>query len=218
MITGPVTSSLWSISGNQCTAVFARWSRTFPLSGKLLLLSTILEGGTWRKVTRSIDGWVYGIGARGIKGRHVTELVCILLTSCIGCSVLVCWNKYRHLNWIYPLCTANPSSVYWKGWQLNPSPLITINMTLVRHLDSLKLSFETFSTIQLTLSADKIVYLCHFELVTRWAHFCGNRGSCGGDSGGGWLLRMDLYHHVVSSSSWSDAHGDRREPRKFKWD
>jgi hypothetical protein len=110
---------LWSNSGNQCTAVFARWSRTFPLSGKWLLLFNILEGGTWRKVTRSIDGWVYGIGARVNNDRHITELICILLASFTGCSVLVCRVKYRHLNCIYPPCTANPSSVYWKGWRLD---------------------------------------------------------------------------------------------------
>lgn len=164
-----MTSSLWSISGNHCTAVFARWSWTFPLSGKWLLLS-ILEGGTWRKVIRSIDEWLYGIAVHVIKGRHIKELVCILLTPFIQCSVLICRDDYWHLNWIYPLCTVNPSSVYWKGWWLDLSPLITINRTLVRLLNSLKLGFETFSTIQPTLSADIKVYLCHLELVTPWAH------------------------------------------------
>lgn len=124
--------------------MFARWSRTFPLYGKWLLLSTILEGGTWRKVTRSIDGWVYGIAARVNNGRHITELVCILLTSFVGCSVLVCRDKYRHLNCIYPLCTVNPSSVYWKGWRLYLIPLITINKAIASLLDSLKLGFESF--------------------------------------------------------------------------
>ena len=62
------------------------------------------------------------------------------------------------------------------------------------------MDFEKFSTIQPTLSADIKMYFCHLELVTLWAHFCGNRSSCGGDSGGGWrwLLRLGLYHHVVA--------------------
>jgi len=152
-----------------------------------------------------------------MSGHHITELICILLTFFIGCSVLICRDKYRHLNWIYPLCTVNPSSVYWKAWGLDLIPLITINMTLVSLLDSLKLGFETFPTIQPTLSAGIKVYLCHIELVAPCSHFCGNRNSCGGESGGGWrwLLHVDLYHHVVSTYSWPDAHRDRREPRKF---
>ena len=67
----------------------------------------------------------------------------------------------------------------------NYTTLITrINKTLVSLLDSLKLGFETFSTIKLTLPTDIKVYLCHLELVTPWAHLCGNRSSCEGDSGG----------------------------------
>jgi len=54
-------------------------------------------------------------------------------------------------------------------------------MTLVSLHDSLKLGFETFSTVQPTLSADIKVYLCHLELVAPWAHFCDNRSCCLGD-------------------------------------